>query len=67
MRRKLDTSGLEILAKLRSEKRFDDARIIIIPAYSKLIDDVQHEVDGTIIKSIKASKLVILVESLSFA
>ena len=64
VRRKLDESGKEILNNIHSDKRLSKTRVIIISAYSKLVDEFQDEVDGVIIKPINAKKLIAMIENI---
>ena len=64
IKRQLDKSGQEILQHIRADTRLSVTKVIIISAYSKLIDELQDEADGIIIKPIKAKKLIALIESL---
>jgi len=64
VRRKLDDSGKEILENIRSDARMSATKVIIISAYSKLIDELQDQADGIIIKPINAKKLIALIESI---
>ena len=64
VRRQLDQSGKEILNNIRTDKRLSATKVIIISAYSKLIDELQDQADGIIIKPINAKKLITLIQSM---
>ena len=65
VKRQLDKSGKEILHIIRADPRLSDTKVIIISAYSKLVDELQDKADGIIIKPINAKKLIALIESIA--
>ncbi|MCH7662698.1 MAG: response regulator [Chloroflexi bacterium] len=64
VKRQLDYSGKEILEYIRGETRMSATKVIVISAYSKLVDEIQDQADGTIIKPINGKKLIALIKSI---
>lgn len=65
VKKKMDDSGVEILQRIRADDRFAKTRVIVISAYSKLIDDYKDQTDGVIIKPVSAKKLTAMINSLN--
>lgn len=54
--------GPKLLEYLKSNEAFNETRIIIISAYSTMVEDYEHEADLVILKPVNARNLLIYAE-----
>lgn len=55
-------SGPDILRMLRYQEKFKDTRIVIISAYSSMIDEYGEMADMVILKPLNAKELIVYAE-----
>ncbi len=60
-----DEPGEDILYKIRADERMKETRVIIVTAYSRMVDEIQEKADLVIIKPINARALKDIVEGMT--